>query len=307
MLLAFRPPLTFLPPHWHSRVNGKPGESLGASGRSAHRDGFLDSRSPITNVGDRLRGNDRGGQGRTERGRKAGGSAWEGPGEGSGCYGHSGSPLAAPPPPHCHSDPHGHSGFPLVIPVSTGIQGEDQASPADLHTVRAFLDSRSPITNVGDRLRGKDRGGQGRTEGGGKARGRGRDAPGISASHWESGLPHCHSRRLAPCHSCRLPPVIRPLSFLLAAPPVIPAVFSGNPVEGARTAGPPLTPALSRQGRGRKKAGERGRGKELPRERGREKAQQGEGKLQTDCFFNVLPKLVLFLVHPGFQAREEVG
>ena len=42
-------------------------------------------------------------------------------------------------------------------------------------------------------------------------------------------------------------------------------------------------------------------------ERGREKGQQGEGKLQTDCFFNVLPKLVLFLVHPGFQAREEVG
>ena len=92
-----------------------------------------------------------------------------------------------------------------------------------------------------------------------------------------------------------------PLSFLLAAlchsrwlPSVIPAVFSGNPVEGARTAGPPHPCPLP--------PGERGDG-----ERGREKAQQVEGKLQTDCFFNVLPKLVLFLVHPGFQAREEVG
>ncbi len=74
-----------------------------------------------------------------------------------------------------------------------------------------------------------------------------------------------------PCHSCWLP-----LSFLLAAlchsrwlPSVIPAVFSGNPVEGARTAGPPhpcpLPPGeREEEGRGEGK-GSAGRGEATDR------------------------------------------
>ena len=174
------------PPHWHSRVNGNPGESLGASGRSVHREGFPGF--PPSREGQR-------GQGRIERGK-------EGKGEGSGCYWHFGFPLRVRLPP-------------LSFPP-------------------ACLLSFPPA---------------------------------------------------APCHSCWLP-----LSFLLAAlchsrwlPSVIPAVFSGNPVEGARTPGPPHPCPLPPGEREEEGRGER-KGEGTPEGEGEGKGSAGRGEA-TDRLF----------------------